>query len=138
MPLDAKALAAALKIGRAARRCTHELCRKDAGAFEAALGDDDDVSSPARRKRRCSASSPTEASAIRFVNIRELAGWSAEGKGHAEDRGAARDGRAARARAGAARSSSSRRASVLIVGPAAAALDWAERLAGQLDVTRAA
>ena len=41
---------------------------------------------------------------IRFVNIRETGGWSARGRGgNAEDRGAARHGRAARSRPGAER-----------------------------------
>jgi len=42
VPLDAKALAAALKTG-APVTVHHELCRKDAGAFQAALGGGDDL-----------------------------------------------------------------------------------------------
>ena len=42
MAIDARALAAALKCGEPVR--VHEaLCRKDAGAFQAALGQGDDV-----------------------------------------------------------------------------------------------
>ena len=42
MAIDAKALAAALKIGEPVR--VHEaLCRKDAAAFQSALGQGDDV-----------------------------------------------------------------------------------------------
>ena len=91
-----------------------ELCRKEAGAFQASLADPDS-SSPARRKRRCSRSSLRRRSRRRaypFVNIREAGGWSAEGKdARAEDRGPARRGGAARAGAGSRRSITNRAAS---------------------------
>ena len=103
--IDAKALAAALKRGRAARRCTTELCRKDAAAFQAALGDSETSivactqEAPLFARARRGAGRTAK---LRFVNMREhgrLVGRAR--KATAEDRRAARGGGAARARAGA-------------------------------------
>jgi ferredoxin len=132
LALDAKALAEALKTG-APLTVHHELCRKDAGAFEAALGSGDDVivacTQEATLFRELAAESSSKVS---FVNIRELSGWSAE---KSTPKMAALLAMAALPEpepAPAVEFKSS--GQVLIVGPAAAALDWAERLAGQLEV----
>ena len=75
IPLDAKALAAALKSGEPLT-VHHELCRKDIGAFQAALGSGEDVTVACTQE----AALFTEIAqkSIRFVNIRELGGWSGE------------------------------------------------------------
>ena len=80
LPLDGKALAAALKSGEPLTVHT-ELCRKDAGAFQAALGEADVIVA-------CTQEAPlfgelAEAAGsranLRFVNVREHAGWGTEG-----------------------------------------------------------
>ena len=74
IPLDAKALAAALKSEPLAVH--HELCRKDIGAFQAALGSGEEVTVACTQE----AALFTEIAqkSIKFVNIRELGGWSGE------------------------------------------------------------
>ncbi|HEV7477287.1 MAG TPA: 4Fe-4S binding protein, partial [Burkholderiales bacterium] len=133
LALDAKALAEALKTG-APLTVHHELCRKDAGAFQAALGAGDDVIVACTQEstlfRELAAESTSK---ISFVNIRELSGWSAE---KSTPKMAALLAMAALPEpepAPAVEFKSS--GQVLIVGPAAAALDWAERLAEQLEVS---
>ena len=133
LALDAKALAEALK-GGAPLTVHSELCRKDAGAFQAALGAGDDVIVACTQEstlfRELAAES---ASKISFVNIRELSGWSAE---KSTPKMAALLAMAALPEAEPAPAVEFKSSGqVLIVGPAAAALDWAERLAGQLEVS---
>ena len=133
VPLDAKALAAALKTG-APVTVHHELCRKDAGAFQAALGGGDDLIVACTQEsalfRELAGESETK---ISFVNIRELSGWSAE---KSTPKMAALLAMAALPEPEPAPAVEFKSAGqVLIVGPAAAALDWAERLSGQLDVS---
>ena len=79
--LDARALAAALKTG-APLTVHHELCRKDAGAFQAALGDPDVIvacTQEAALFGELAEAAGTKAG-LKFVNVREAAGWSAEAK----------------------------------------------------------
>jgi ferredoxin len=136
MPLDGKALARALKLDTQLPVHT-ELCRRHLAAFEAAVKSGEDL------VVACTQEAPlfTElhgelkgGGAVQFVNIRENAGWSAQ---------------AARATpkiaallaladlpdpepVGLVSYKSGGR--LLIVGPAAAALPWAERLMEQLEV----
>jgi ferredoxin len=133
LALDAKALAEALKAG-APLSVHHELCRKDAGAFQAALGAGDDVivacTQEATLFRELAGESTSK---ISFVNIRELSGWSAERS--TTPKMAALLAMAALPEPEPAPAVEFKSAGqVLIVGPAAPALDWAERLAGQLEV----
>jgi ferredoxin len=133
--LDAAALGAALKAGEPLS-VHHQLCRKDAGAFQAALGQVDDVIVA------CTQEAPlfgelaeTSSAKVRFVNLREQAGWSAEAKG-ATPKMAALLAMAALPEpqpAPAVEFKSS--GELLIIGPADAALDWAQRLSDQLDVS---
>jgi ferredoxin len=132
VPLDAKALAAALNSGEPLA-VHHELCRKDAGAFQAALGGSDDVIVACTQE----AALFTEISqkSIKFVNVREQAGWSAEGA-RATPKIAALVAMAALPEPEPAPAVEFKsQGQVLIIGPAAAALDWAERLLGQLEVS---
>ena len=130
LPLDAKALAAALKSGEPLT-VHHELCRKDAGAFQAAVGGSDEVI-VACTQEAALFSELTE-KPIKFVNVRELAGWSAE---KSTPKIAALIAMAALPEPDPAPAVEFKsQGQVLIIGPAAAALDWAERLSGQLEVS---
>ncbi len=134
IPLDAKGLAAALKSGEPIQVHT-ELCRKESGAFEAALRDPDVLVA-------CTQEAPlfTELatlreskSELRFFNIREAAGWSAEGK-QATPKIAALIAAAALPEPDPVpRVDYESGGQVLVIGPSAAALDWAGRLAGPLE-----
>ena len=103
MPLDGAALARALELAGPLPVQTM-LCQKELAAFaDHAAGDVVVACTQEARLFGDVAEEGGRRETIRFVNIRETGGWSAEAKrGHAEDRGAARAGRAARPRAGAA------------------------------------
>jgi ferredoxin len=134
--IDAAALARAL--GRAVPITVHtELCRKEIEHFTSALKDDECVIG-------CTQEAPLFAelaersgakAALKFVNIREAAGWSAEGA-QATPKIAAllalTDAPEPEPVPGIAFKSGGQ---VLIVGPAEAALDWAERLSSELEVS---
>jgi len=134
IPLDAKALAAALKTGSALKIHT-ELCRKEAAAFSGALQDPELLIA-------CTQEAPlftelargAEAnSSLRFVNIREVAGWSAEGA-IATPKIAALLAAAALPDAEPVPNVEYKSAGqVLVIGPSGAALDWAARLADGLE-----
>jgi len=134
IPLDAKALAAALKSGAAPTIHT-ELCRKESGAFQATLRDSDVLvactqEAPLFTELANLAESKSE---LRFFNIREAAGWSAEGK-QATPKIAALIAAAAMAEPEPVpRVDYASGGQVLVIGPSAAALDWAARLAGTLE-----
>ena len=135
MAIDAKALAAALKIGEPVR--VHEaLCRKDAAAFQSALGQGDDVVVACTQEAALFGELAGDAQGrIRFVNVREAAGWSAEGA-RATPKIAALIAMAALPEPEPVPSIEfASGGQLLIVGPAAAALDWAERLSGQMEVS---
>ncbi len=136
IPLDAKRLAAAL--GLDAPLAVHRaLCRTDAAAYRAALGDPDVIVA-------CTQEAPLfgelaeETGAhpsLRFVNVRELAGWSAEGA-RALPKMAALLAAAALPEPEPVPSVEYRSAGeLLVIGPSAAALDWAGRLAESLSVS---
>jgi len=130
IPLDAKALAAALKSGEPVS-VHHELCRKDIGAFQAAVGASDEVIVACTHEAALF-SEITEKS-VRFVNIRELGGWSAD---KSTPKIAALIAMAALPEAEPAPVVEFKsQGHVLVIGPAAAALDWAERLSTQLEVS---
>ena len=132
--LDARALAAALKSD-APIEVHHQLCRKDAAAFQAALGESDVIVACTQEAPLFAELAGGSSTAIKFVNLREQAGWSTEGA-RAMPKIAALVAMAALPEpepAPAVEFKSS--GQVLIIGPSAAALDWAERLAGQLEVS---
>ena len=79
--LDAKALAAAL--GAAEPLVVHEqLCRRDAAAFQAALGEGDVLVACTQEAALFDelAQGAGSQAKLQFVNVRELAGWSVEGE----------------------------------------------------------
>jgi len=130
IPLDAKALAATLKSG--SPLIVHrELCRREAGAFQAALGED-------RVVVACTQEAPLFAEMhrdsgakadLRFANIREAAGWSAEGKA-ATPKIAALIAAAALPEPDPVPNVEYKSGGqILVIGPSAAALDWAARIA---------
>ncbi len=136
VPLDAKALAAALKAG-APLQVHHQLCRKDAGAYQAALGDPDVIVA-------CTQEAPlfgelAEAAGsrakLKFVNVREQAGWSAQAA-DATPKIAALVALAALPEPEPVPAVEFKSGGqLLVIGPSGAALDWAERLAETLEVS---
>ena len=134
--LDARALAAALKADEPL--VVHEqLCRRDANAFQAALGDGEVLvacTQEAALFEELAQASESPAT-VKFVNLRELAGWSAEANG-ATPKMAALIAAAALGDPEPTPVVEMKSAGeLLIVGPAGAALDWAERLSGPLAVS---
>ena len=131
LPLDAAGLAAALGTG-APLKVHAQLCRKDAGAFQAALGGAGEVIVACTQEAALFRElAGTAGSKVSFVNVRELSGWSAE---KATPKTAALLAAAALPEPEPAMAVEFKSSGqVLIIGPAAAALDWAERLGEQLD-----
>jgi len=134
VPLDAKALAAALKSGEPIR-VHDQLCRKDAGAYQAALGQSDEVIVACTQEAALFGElAGDSATKIKFVNVREAGGWSAEGA-RATPKIAALIALAALPEPEPVPAVEFASAGqLLIIGPAPAALDWAERLAPQMEV----
>ncbi|TAK82163.1 MAG: 4Fe-4S ferredoxin [Betaproteobacteria bacterium] len=132
--LDAKALGAALKAG-APLKVHSELCRKEAAQFRNALGEAEILVACTQEAPLFSelASAAESQAELRFVNIREAAGWSAEGK-QATPKIAALIAAAALPEPEPVPSVEYKSGGqVLVIGPSAAALDWAQRLAGTLQ-----
>jgi ferredoxin len=132
--LDAKRLGAALKAGQpiAVHR---ELCRKEVAAYQAALADGEVLVACTQEAPLFAELAEGTPASLRFANIREFAGWSTEGRA-ATPKIAALLAAAALPEPDpvpAVEYASGGR--LLIVGPAEAALDWAERLTGSLSVS---
>lgn len=135
MSLDAKALGKALQAG--APLVVHSgLCRRDAGAYQSALNDPNVIVACTQEAALFNELHEESGAAgdVKFVNIRETAGWSDDG------RDATPKIAALLALAGlpdpepVAAVSYQSAGQLLIIGPADAALAWADRLAGQLQV----
>jgi ferredoxin len=136
MAVDAAAIADALKIEVALHVAT-ELCRGDVSSFESAVkrggdtivacGQEGPLFSELHRELKGTAE-------IRFVNIRETAGWSSEGAQAAPKMAAllALADLPQPEPVAAVQYQSS--GELLVVGTAASALDWAERLSAELSV----
>jgi ferredoxin len=136
LSLDVKALSGALKSGQPIS-VHHELCRKDAGAFQAALGDEEVIVACTQEAPLFGelAASANSHATVKFVNVREQAGWSDE-RGKAMPKIAALIAMAALPEPEPAPAVSfNSGGQLLVIGPANAALDWAERLSGQLEVS---
>src|SRR5216683_3946178 len=135
MVLDAKALAGALKLKQPIQIHT-ELCRKEVGSFEQALKDQACVVACTQEAPLFSeiAEAANAATDLKFVNIREHAGWSQEGA-NATPKIAALLALAELPEPEPVASVSYKSGGeLLIVGPAEGAIAWAEKLAGQLEV----
>lgn len=138
--LDAKALARALKSE--APLVVHEqLCRKDAAAFSAALDSSDDVIVACTQEAALFgelAEEARESANVKFVNVREHAGWQGKNAARADatPKIAALIAMATLPDPEPAPAVEFKSGGdLLIIGPGEAALDWAERLAGQLQVS---
>ncbi|MGB7543373.1 MAG: 4Fe-4S dicluster domain-containing protein [Burkholderiales bacterium] len=135
MALDARALAGALKLTQPIHIYT-ELCRKEIGSFEEALKDEACVvactqEAPLFSELAEQSDAKTE---LKFINIREHAGWSKEGA-KATPKIAALLALAGLPEAEPVPVVSYKSGGeLLIIGPAEAAIPWAEKLAGQLEV----
>jgi ferredoxin len=136
MPLDGKALAAALGMDSPLRVRT-ELCRRDLAAFEAAARSGADVVAACTQEAPLFSELHGEvkgAGSVKYVNIRETAGWSAE-SGKAMPKIAALLALADLPEPEPVPAVSYKSGGrLLIIGPGAAVLAWAERLAEQLEV----
>jgi ferredoxin len=134
--IDAKALAAALKSSEPL--VLHEsLCRKDAAAFQAALGDAEVIVACTQEATLFGelAEQAGARAQLKFVNVREHAGWGAK-PAEATPKIAALVALAALPEPEPAPAVEFKSGGeLLIIGPADAALDWAERLQGQLNVS---
>jgi ferredoxin len=136
IPLDAKSLAAALK-SRQPLAVHTELCRKEAAQFQAALADPDLIvacTQEAPLFAELAAGAQSQAR-IGFLNIRESAGWSAEGRSSGPKIAALIAAAALPEPEPVPQVDYRSGGELLIVGPAEAALDWAARLAGALQVS---
>ena len=136
VPIDAKALASALKSGEPLTVYS-ELCRKDTAAFQAALGDSDVIVACTQEAPLFGELAETAGSRanLKFVNVREQAGWSAESR-DALPKIAALVAMAALPEPEPVPAVGYKSGGqLLIIGPSDAALDWAGRLSGALEVS---
>jgi ferredoxin len=137
MSVDAKSVASAIGL-EATPSVAAELCRRHVSTFEAAVKSGDDVLVACTQEATLFGELHKELKAtgeIRFVNIRETAGWSEEGLQSAPKMAALLALADVPAPEPVPVVSYASGGELLIVGPAAPALDWAERLAGELGVT---
>ncbi len=135
MALDAKALVAALKLKQPIQMHT-ELCRKEVGSFQESLKDETCVvactqEAPLFSEIAQTANAPTR---LKFINIREHAGWSKEGAAATPKIAALlalADLPEPESVPGVSYESGGQ---LLVIGPTEAAIAWAEKLAEQLEV----
>jgi len=136
MTLDATALARALERKQPIEIHT-ELCRKEIAGFQQVLKDDACVVACTQEATLFSeiARGAQSATELKFVNIREAAGWSKEGA-KATPKIAALLATADLPEPEPVPAVSYKSGGeLLVIGPAAAAISWADRLAEQLEVS---
>lgn len=137
MPLDAKALAAALKLD-STPNLANELCRRHLASFEAAVKSAEDVVVACTQEAPLFSELHQElkgAGDLKFVNIREAAGWSAQAKDSMPKIAALlalADVPEPEPVPVVSYKSGGR---LLIIGPGRAALTWADRLSEHLTVS---
>ena len=136
MALDASALTAALQLGTPVEIHT-ELCRKEVESFGAGLKGESCVvactqEAPLFTELATAAGSATD---LRFVNIRETAGWSSEGAAATPKIAALLALADVPEPEPVATVSYRSDGNLLVVGPASVAIQWAERLKGELEVS---
>lgn len=135
--LEAGRLSRTLKLG-ATPTIHHELCRHEIRHFRSALEAGGDVVVACTQEAPLFQELAQQAghgAALRFVNIRELAGWSREGSA-AQPKIAALLSLAGLPEPEPVPAVSYRSAgSLLVIGPLDAALGWAEQLKDQFDVS---
>ena len=136
LPIDAKRLGEALKMQQPI--VVHrELCRKEVGAFQSSLNDPDLIVACTQEAPLFSelASAVQSQARISFLNIRETAGWSAEGKDAGPKIAALLAAAALPEPEPVAQVDYKSGGEILIIGPSDAALDWAARLSATLGVS---
>ena len=132
---DAKRLAQSLKA-EAPLQVHRELCRKEAGLFQASLQDPDVIVACTQEAPLFAelAENASSSARLSFVNVREAAGWSAEAP-QAGPKIAALLAMAALPEPEPVPEVEYKSGGqLLVIGPGAAALDWAGRLAETLPV----
>jgi ferredoxin len=135
MPLDAGALARALDLG-AAPPIRTMLCQKELGIFaDGAAGDVVVACTQEARLFGDLAEASGKVQTIRFVNIRETAGWAAEASDATPKIAALLTLAALPEPVPVPNVAYRSQGQLLIVGPADAALHWAGVLAGTMAVT---
>jgi ferredoxin len=135
LAIDAKRLGEALKMQKPI--VVHrELCRKEAGAFQSVLADPDVIVACTQEAPLFTqlAEAAQSQARISFLNIREAAGWSAEGKFAGPKIAALVAAAALPEPEPVPQVDYISGGELLIIGPSDAALDWAARLAGSLQV----
>jgi ferredoxin len=135
MALDPKALVAALKLKQPIQMHT-ELCRKEVGSFQESLKDEACVVACTQEAPLFSelAREAGAATRLKFINIREHAGWSKEGAQAMPKIAALLALAELPEPEPVAEVSYQSGGQLLIIGPAEAAIAWADKLAEQLDV----
>src|SRR5438552_18165303 len=134
MPLDEQALALALQMAGPLPVHT-QLCQKELAAFaDHAQGDVIVACTQEQRLFGDIADEAGKTQTIRFVNIREAAGWSAEGRGATPKIAALLAAAALPEPDPVPRVAFKSEGQLLIIGPADVALHWANALANQLAV----
>ena len=131
--VDEKALAAGIP---GPLKVHHELCRREIGEFESALACGD-VLVGCTQEAALFAEVAAERAATRidFFNLRENAGWSAEGRGATPKMAALIAAATLPEPEPVAGVTLAAGNNLLIVGESGAALGWAERLAGRFEVS---
>jgi ferredoxin len=135
MPIDGDALARAL--GRAGPLPVHQaMCQRGLADFSAAVQGDAVVAcTQEQRLLGDAAEDGGRTRTIKFVNLRETGGWSAEARGATPKMAALLAAAALPEPPPLPRVSYSSRGELLIAGPAASALAWADALKDLLAVT---
>lgn len=136
MPLDAGALASALKLD-ATPNIASELCRKHVAAFEAAVKNGGDLVVACTQEAPLFSELHEQlqgAGSLKFVNIRETAGWSGDAKAATPKIAALLALADVPEPEPVPAVSYKSEGRLLIIGPGGAALAWAERLAEQFSV----
>lgn len=136
MPLDGKAVAGALALD-SAPQVSSELCRRHVAAFETAAKAGDDLLVACTQEAPLFRELHDELKAtggIRFVNIREAAGWSREAQQATPKIAALLAAAQLPEPEPVAVVSYRSGGELLIVGPGEAAIAWAEQLAVQFSV----
>jgi len=135
MPLDAAALARALALD-GVPPVRNAMCQREIGAFaQEAQGDMLVACTQETRLLGDAAEEGGKAQTIRFVNIRENAGWSAGARAATPKIAALLAAAALPDPPPVPRVAYASSGQLLIVGPLAAALAWARALRGELAVT---
>lgn len=136
MTVDGKAIAGALGDGES--RVSEALCRRHVAVFEAAVKTGDDLLVACTQEAPLFSALHEELEGkgeLRFANIRENAGWSQQGDRAAPKMAALLAAADLPAPEPVPVVNYSAGGELLIIGPGAAVLPWAERLAAQLSVT---